>query len=255
MMKLFWFQRWNNFNFKDLSNEVENAGFDGILFPYCSHDDDYFISIAKNIEQNKNIKYMVAIRPYTISPQYINKIVKSINKISNNRVLINFVSGWIDTNEKSLGGIHGDINDLSSNIDRSNYLADYIDVLNNMKSNKINFYVSVTNSAVFEKTKNNKVIIPYIWYKQGKFDLSGVTAMISICPIIRKTKEDIDKIKGSPVSQESVYFTEDEFMAFLKDINKKNISGLLIFEDLENIEKENIMRVISKAQHFIKEKK
>jgi alkanesulfonate monooxygenase SsuD/methylene tetrahydromethanopterin reductase-like flavin-dependent oxidoreductase (luciferase family) len=254
-MKLFWFQRWKSFDFKELSNEVENAGFDGILFPYSSHDDDYFIPIATNIEPDKNIKYMVAIRPYTISPQYINQIVKSINKISNDRVLINFVSGWVYENEKNLGGIHGDINNLSSNIDRSNYLADYIDVVNNMKRNKINFYVSVTNSVMLEKTKNNKVIIPYIWYKQGKFDLSGVTAMISICPIIRKTKEEIDKIKNNSESQESVYFTEDEFMKFLNDINEKNIDGLLIFEDSENIEKENIMKIINKAQHFLKEKK
>jgi hypothetical protein len=254
-MKLFWFQRWKNFDFKDLSNQMENAGFDGILFPYSSHDDDYFIPIAINIEKNKKIKYMVAIRPYTISPQYIDKIVKSINKISNDRVLINFVSGWIYENEKSLGGVYGNINNLSSNVDRSNYLADYIDVLNNMKNNSISFYVSVTNSVMFEKTKGNQIIIPYIWYKQEKPDLSGVRAIISICPIIRKTKEDIDKLKNNSMSEKLAYFTEDEFMVFLNDINKKNIDGLLIFEDSENAEKENIMKAINSAQYIIKEKK
>lgn len=254
-MRLFWFQRWKSFDFKDLSDEMENAGFDGILFPYSSHDDDYFIPIATNIEKDKNIKYMVAIRPYTISPQYINKIIKSINKISKDRVMINFVSGWIYENEKSLGGICGNINNSSSNIDRSNYLADYIDVLKNMKGNSVNFYVSVTNSILFEKTKDNKIIIPYNLYKQEKIDLSEAKAMISICPIIRKTKEDIDKIKNNSMSEKSAYFTEDEFMVFLNDINKKNINGLLIFEDSENAEKENIINAISKAQHIIKEKK
>lgn len=249
-MQLFWFQRWDNFNFKEISEEIESSGFDGILFPYSSYGEDHFISIAKNMDATKKIKYMVAIRPYVISSQYLYKIMKSINKISHGRVLINFVSGWIYDDEKTLGGVHGSINDLSSNIDRSNYLIDYIETINKMKDQLIDFYVSVTNSTVFEKTKGNKVIVPYSWYKQKKFDLSKSDVMISICPVIRKTKEEIDKLKDYPLSQDTAFFTEEEFSIFLNDLQLNNINGLLIFENSKNIENENIKRLIKQYRNI-----
>jgi len=253
-MQLFWFQRWKNFDFQNLSKKIESYGFDGILFPYASYDEDFFISIAKNINVNSKIKYMVAIRPYTISPQYLFKIIKSINNLSDGRVLINFVSGWIYDDEKILGGVHGDINDLSSNIDRSNYLVDYIKTLNKMNSNIVDFYVSVTNDVVFQETKNNKVIVPYSWYKQKKFNLYESKSMISICPVIRKTKEEIDILKDYPVAQDTEFFTEKEFLNFLYDLESKHINGLLIFENAENLENENILRLIKQHKKIIKGK-
>jgi alkanesulfonate monooxygenase SsuD/methylene tetrahydromethanopterin reductase-like flavin-dependent oxidoreductase (luciferase family) len=243
-MQLFWFQRWSNFDFQKLSNKIESCGFDGILFPYLSYGEDCFISIAKNIDISAKIKYMVAIRPYTISPQYLFKIVKAINGISKDRILINFVSGWIYDEEKKLGGVHGEINDLSSNIDRSNYLIDYIKTVNKMDSDLLNFYVSVTNNIVFEKTKDNKYIIPYSWYKEKKFGLSESNTMISICPVIRKTREEIDNLKDYPLAQDVEFFTEEEFLEFLNIIESNGINGLLIFESSENIENENILRLI-----------
>jgi len=254
-MKLFWFQRWRNFDFQNLSKKIESSGFDGILFPYASYDEDSFISITKNININSKIKYMVAIRPYTISPQYLFKIIKSINNLSEDRVLVNFVSGWIYDDEKSLGGVHGDINDLSSNIDRSNYLVEYIKTLNKMNSKIVDFYVSVTNDVVFQGTKDNKVIIPYSWYKQEKFDIDESKTMISICPVIRKTKEEVYSLKYYPLAQDSELFTEEEFLAFLDEAESNGINGLLIFENSENLENENILRLIQQHKTFIKEKK
>lgn len=253
-MKLFWFQRFNNFNFKQLSKEMEESGFFGILFPYSAFDSDYFISIAKDIEVENKIKYMIAIRPYTISAQYLLRLIRGINKISNNRILINFVSGWVYDNEKKMGGIHSSVDDLSSNIEKSNYMCDYLNIVNNMNTDEFNFYVSVTNSIVFEKTKTHNVIVPYSWYKQKKFNLYYEKTIISLCPIIRKTEKEIIDLRDSYSLQDVEFFTEDEFILFLNEINQKNIQGLLIFEDLQNVEKENILKIIKKYKNNIKEK-
>jgi len=244
-MKFYWFQRSTDFVFENLSEELEDAGFAGILFPCSSYGDDPFVSISRNINPKRKIKYMVAVRPYTISAQYLRRISQAIGKISKDRVLINFVSGWIYESEKSAGGIYGNINDTSSSIERSNYLIGYIEKLSEMKDQDLDFYVSVTNSTVFEKTKNNKVIIPYSWYKENRFDLSEVKYMISLCAVIRKTQAEIDKIKTDYTAQDIAFFTEEEFVCFLNESQSKGIDGILIFEETPDTEKNIIVGLIS----------
>ena len=60
-------------------------------------------------------------------------INESIKNIVPNRLQLNIISGHIKEHEKDFGGILGDVNDLSSKIDRSNYLIKYLDVVNNLK--------------------------------------------------------------------------------------------------------------------------
>ena len=125
-MNFFWFERTNNFNIKELSEELEDNGFSGVLFTYSFFNDDYFVKIANAIDSNKKIKYMVAIRPYAISAQYLCMINNAFKKISKDRIVINIITGWVHDQEKSIGGIQGNVNDLSNNIDRSNYLIEYV---------------------------------------------------------------------------------------------------------------------------------
>ena len=112
-MKIYWFQRTPNFNFKELSERLELSCFTGILFPYSSSGCDYFIDIANSIDTKAKIKYMVAVRPYAITLQQLVKINVSMNKISRNRILINFVTGHISDEEKTISTIVEDVNDLS----------------------------------------------------------------------------------------------------------------------------------------------
>lgn len=244
-MNFFWFERSDNFDIKKLSTDLEDSGFHGVLLPYSFFSGDQFVKIANNIDINKKIKYMIAIRPYTISGQYLSMINNSFNEICKDRILINFITGWIHDQEKNIGGIHGHINDFSSNIDRSNYLIEYVNSLNNIKAVAPKFYVSVTNEILFNSVKKEKVIIPYYMYKENKFEIIGKNTMISIMPIIRKTKEELDLIDKNNNIANIAYFTEDEFSLFLESLKNNEINNILITEDFNNKEKENILSFVS----------
>jgi hypothetical protein len=56
--------------------------------------------LARDIDLTKKIKYMIALRPYNISPQYLTMINQSINQIMPDRLQINFISGYIKPHEK-----------------------------------------------------------------------------------------------------------------------------------------------------------
>lgn len=244
-MNFFWFEKSNLLDIKDLSIELEDSGFAGVLLPYSFKSGDQFVKIANGIDISKKIKYIVAIRPHVISAQYLSMINQSFSNISKDRISINLVTGCLHKKEKDIGGIQGEINDTSSNVDRSNYLIEYVDSLKNTKGPTPEFYVSVTNDVVFESVKKEKIIIPYFWYKVNKFELSGVNAMISILPVIRKTQKELDLTDKNHKSQDVEYFTNDGFASFLQELNKKEINNILITEEFGKEEKENILSFVS----------
>jgi hypothetical protein len=168
-----------------LIKELDEIGVDGVLHTYNAHQPNPFVTIPKNLPQT-NIKHMVAIRPYTISPQLLSQIGMTFDQLYGKGVLqINLISGWIKENEKDFGGIVGPVNDYSTSIERSKYLIDYLDVLENLENKTLDYYVSVTNEFTFDAAvkHDSKMIIDYNHFKQNKYDIKDKKIMVMLSPI------------------------------------------------------------------------
>lgn len=243
-------------------NLLESHGFSGALFTYNSWSQDFMILAARDIDISKKIKYMVAIRPYAISPQYLVMMNHSMNDIMSNRVQFNLILGHIKEHETQWGGMEGTVHDQSSLIERSNYLINYIKELDKMHKQKAfdhmpDFFVSATNEHVFNIASelNNKIILSYRDYKHGRWiktadyptkgehvfgnpiDLSNKTIMVSICPIIRETQEELDLISSENRTNDTEYFTYQEFLHFINQLQSDQIKYLLIHPWSEDEEK------------------
>jgi len=246
----------NNYSLEKASTLDKNH-FSGVMFTYDATQGDMFVRTAKDIKPEEKIKYLVAIRPHTISPQYLYTIHDSINEIMEDRLQINFITGYIKDHESNVGGIVSGVNDKSDPIDRSKYMIDFIKTLNDMSENRKNkklldFYVSATNSYILNTAKEykNKIILPYNVYKRGfwsdrpsspiKLDIKNTEVMIAMTPIIRKTKEELDLLtnyalkpiwkKGevSQVLNDVEYFTHESFNEFIEMLEQDGINHLLI---------------------------
>jgi len=248
----------------EVFKENLNDGFDGIMFTYDLKQSDIFTYLASQNNKNLKVKCLVAIRPYTISPQYLYMINKSMHKIMPNTLQINFIQGYTKEYEKDFGGIVGKVNDMSDSIDKSDYLINYLDVLDAMQKNEKNqypldFYVSTSNKHVMETVQkyNNKIILPYkkyktkYWVREKKptgqvvykdpIDLKDTKVMLAITPILRKKREDFENLpkeyanrpvwrtgeKSEEVS-DVVYFTYEEFIIFLDELEKEGINEVLM---------------------------
>lgn len=255
-------------NIKSPSN-LNNHNFSGVMFTHDIPEGDMFVKAARDISHNESIKYLIAIRPYTISPQYLSMINRSMDRIDRGRLQINLISGYIKDHEDGVGGVVGEVNDQSSSLDRSNYMIEFLKVLNEMDQdkespgyfsdpnhkNKLDVYVSTTNSYVFEAAKkyNNKIILPYHIYVRGHWsdvlknksakvplDLGDTEVMIALTPIIRETEEELDLLTNyaiRPVWQkgeipkvvlDAAYFTHEQFDDFVRTLEKRGINHLLI---------------------------
>jgi len=238
-MDIFWFERnaGNIENLQDKSIELESNGFSGTMYPYGIFNNDFFTQIPSIAKEDSKFKYIIAIRPHVISPQYLSMICNSLNKKYPNRIILNFVTGWIEEYESNFGGILSYPNDKSSRIDRSEYMIEYIKVFKNLKTTIPKFYISTTNKEKFEerKVKNFPMIVPYFRYKSEMFDLEDTEYIISISPVFNEKESD---------SMDNDFFTKETFLNFLKECKEKNINGILIYEDSANPQYEPISEIV-----------
>jgi hypothetical protein len=217
---IYWFETAYNIDIKQLNKDLVSHGFDGAMFPYQVFRHDYFTRISNSIDNELSLKYIVAIRPYAISPQYLSMICASINEMSKNKVLINLVSGEINESEKEYGGILDVVNDKSDKHDRHQYLLKYLDELNNLKYNKPDVFVSATKK-----------------YTLKEYYDKGFNCMI---PFNRAT---IDNIKPGSVISVQAPIEKDYLFTLIDRFSSKGLS-ILLWESEPNTEKNNIFNAI-----------
>jgi hypothetical protein len=225
--------------------ELYNHHYTGILLTYSIDQGNHFIGVASEIDKEKDFKYMVAVRPYLVSPQFLYTINNSMNFIDKNKLQLNIVSGFVKDNEKDLGGVLGPVHDLSSNIEKSNYLIEYIKNIENIKNHGLDYYVTATNKFVFDAASSlgNKMIISYDHYRDKHFDLSNKKVMLAILPILRKTQEEIDKIKPDKELSDMVHMTYDNFKLLIEELEKDGIEEIMICT-FERKEQRRIRKVV-----------
>jgi len=232
----------------DMVDMLYENGFDGNLFLAGSKHPDDFVKIARYMDIKKDFKYMVAIRSYAISPQYLSMICASINQIAPEKIQVNLISGHTKEEEKNVGGIVGPINDLSSKIDKSKYMIDFLETMHNMKLKKPDLYVSCSNKYTYETAKkyNYKTILQYSNYftKEYEENIDLQDSIISFGPILKENGEypDID-ISKSP--EDSGFYTKDSLTLFLDNLKKSGVYGVLIYGWPWETESEKIIKFIS----------
>ena len=262
-------------------DELEDAHCDGILFTYRQWQGDFFTFVARTMKLDQKIKYMIAIRPHALSAQYLCMINQSINEIQPERLQVNIIAGHIKPDEVDFGGILGTVTDASSIPDRTKYMIDYLKELRDMESHGVQIpecYVTCTNIHSLEAVAKlgYKIIFPYREYKFGYFldksvdgqlkpgvgfDLSGKKIMLAISPIIRDTQEEIDNefpknivvntqdgksyLDRKRFLNDTAYFTYDNFVRFVKELESKGINEIL-FNGSPESERDNLIKYIKK---------
>jgi hypothetical protein len=233
--------------------ELEDSHVSGVLFTYNPYQGDFFTLLARTMDLNQKIKYMIAIRPYAVSAQYLCMINQSINSIMKDRVQINLIAGHVKRKEIDFGGFVDEITDHSSIPERSTYLIKYINELSKMAKNpKIqipDYYVSSTNMYLFQSAAalGCKIILPYQDYKNKHFvntvaaidlpdqnsetfTLEDKEIMVAINPILRETREEINKNFPEEVrsTTDSDFFSYKEFYDLMKKLEKEGINEVML---------------------------
>ena len=96
-MKFHWMHRFDfGNNEKDLTNMslvLERSKAYSVLLTFSFTSPDYLPFLPNMIRCTKNLKFMLALRPYTISPEYAIRIFNTIKNNYGDRLTFNMVAG------------------------------------------------------------------------------------------------------------------------------------------------------------------
>jgi len=199
-MEIYWFGRHLDRDLSEVSDLLEDSGFYGWLLPYEPGLPDPFVRIARSLNTDQKLKYLVSVRPHTITPQYLLAITQSLDLIQEDRVRIDFVPGLTDVRNESFGGILGEVKDNSSFEDRKKYLCSYIKEFKNLKAKKPYTYISgmVDDLCPHMLDFSDANIVAYHRLTEGKLEgYSKDTIIFFTVTDIKTFHERIDYIKSA----------------------------------------------------------
>jgi len=86
----------------EISNTVHEVGYKSLLLVYDSFLDNAVVTVANTINKEHKFKYIIAVRTYSVSPEYLAGIYETFEKIAPGRVTFNIIPGNIKFQETSL---------------------------------------------------------------------------------------------------------------------------------------------------------
>ena len=112
---------YSNIELLSLMDSIYSHGYESILLAFQIDNNDPIVSAGFLASKYPNIRYMIAIRPYTVSYMHLSLIAKTFYEYYNNKLIINFVAGTHDEEYNYFTG------KTSSIQERKKMLKEYVD--------------------------------------------------------------------------------------------------------------------------------
>ena len=86
---------------KKLFEKLEYSKYKSVLLTFQDDMPDTWIKSSHCIDPEGSMKYMVALRPYALTPAYCVMLAKSFNQISNNKLILNMIAGTTEADQQA----------------------------------------------------------------------------------------------------------------------------------------------------------
>ena len=183
---------------KDLSFTLEDCGYYSILLTFHSESPDYLIKSAAALIPGNKLKYMIALRPYHMSPQFCAMVTEGYNQIEQNRLMFNWIAGDFDNrnDEPTQVDIFGKKESIDNIVKRTTFLRDFVRQYNSfdLVSKKPEMVFSGFSDYTLETTKifNGTSLCMIDDYRKNIKKFEGINSrMVCVNPIILDSDEDI----------------------------------------------------------------
>ena len=136
-MKFHWMDRGGMSSpeeINSLAKQLDYYGYYSLLLTYHSLQPDLLLKSALAANNIEKIKFMIAVRTYSISPEYLSMIYGSYNELFKDRLMFNIVSGDIHSEERSLENIPMFSEYLNTPEKRLEYTEQWIDKFINLNN-------------------------------------------------------------------------------------------------------------------------
>jgi alkanesulfonate monooxygenase SsuD/methylene tetrahydromethanopterin reductase-like flavin-dependent oxidoreductase (luciferase family) len=252
MFNFHWLARENYSieNLIELSNELEAVGYYSVLLTYHSNTPDSFIKIPHIINKNHKIKYMIAIRPHSISPEYLKMQCDGFKEIQDDRLIINFVAGNLLEDESTPVPTVDRILEKMDLDSRRDHLNKFLEIFKGLPGDKPEIAISGSSEKILVSAEEyaDALIVelfPYINKYISSKNINKKIVKVTLC--IRETKEEIDEIfKNKTIQGLDFEYsgTKDEVMGKILKLHDIGIRDIMVSAGFGDLQKHRIHDLI-----------
>jgi alkanesulfonate monooxygenase SsuD/methylene tetrahydromethanopterin reductase-like flavin-dependent oxidoreductase (luciferase family) len=218
-MKFHWLQRHSKSpsELKNTLIKINEVGYESVLVTFNTGMLDPFTKCANAFIPNQKVKFMVAIRPYALTPAYLLMILKTFEKISKDSIVLNIVPGTADKEQFIF-------EEGTSLHERKVYAGKFVEKMKNI--NDKHKFLTNDMPKIFFSGGSDENISNAVKYGDGliyllkdhltspeRFNILKGTHMINLFVIICETENEAkkiyDKVDG-PLVGSSIYGTKEQ---------------------------------------------
>lgn len=264
-MKLHWMSVHDDSSIDSLrenSKILNECNYYSNLLVYHSANNDYWIKCANVLDLNHKFKYLLAIRTYSISPEYFVMMYKSFNEIQKNRIMFNIVSGDIHDGEFSINDLvigQDNFNTVEKRVDYTDkWMQKTLSILNREKQEIPEIVMSGTsdktlNSSAKFANYNLAMMSEYI-ESPKKFE-KNKNRMIAAAVVIRDSCDDaervVDQIDQKHQKKWTIFGTEEQVIEKIKYLESIGVTDLMIRTHRNDDQYSLIHNLVKKNQGVI----
>lgn len=235
----------------ETAQKLENANITSILLPYGPKSTDFLLHVPKILESTNQIKIMIALPAYAITPEYVLKTFLTMQQFGKDRLDINLVAGNYskEIEEDILKNYPGDISLINSHEKRVNLTEIWMDKFYNLAKGedfKTTLYVVGSSDKTIEVANKyaDYLIMHSKLLNDGYLDkVINAKVLLTIDPLIINPWEDISKVEYHKYdyTKEIKHPISGSFQEVYESIktisNKFNINDFMIHTDQKNIKR------------------
>lgn len=221
--------------------KLDKYNYESVLFTVNSRIPDMWTTVANAINKSHKIKYMLAVRPYLFSPQFLTMLVASFNRLTNERLMINIVHGDISPYENFTNILNGE--QLQDKKFRKQYDKEFVNKfisgMSTYPKMKIpEIVISGSSEETFDLAQSSSNIVA-VWANDfldnpTRFADQKFNKIFIVLPtLIRETDEDCEK-EIAKISKEDrellgyiLYGSRETVAKKLLELEKMGVTDIL----------------------------
>ena len=180
-----------------MARDLERFKVYSVLLTYAIPSTDYVPFLPSMIKVSKHLKFMMAFRAYTMSPEYAIRFFNTMDLHYKNRVTFNLVAGkMLEDEEKEAISMYNFDESLINTVEKRIDLADkWADIFFNKMGDRAPISYTIGNSPITLDLANRWT--DYVIMHEGRLEesidkLKDTKIVLTIDPLIRETKEELD---------------------------------------------------------------
>jgi len=235
-----WFQNdVSNVSISKMQNLVtylDDCGYYSVLFPYYSLMADPFIKAAAAIKKDEKIKFMIALRPRALSPEYCAMMCAAFGLIQMDRLMLNIVHGHL-ASEEIQDGIIDPANIFSSRGSTLQYSETFLEKLTqktNFKKLGVEIVMSSGKSETMRLSKKyaNYSVVGYDDILDRLDDYSSIepnNLMVGVKIVIRDSDQECKEYKDKYLNQENLLVsTKTGLLNKISELESFGVNNIII---------------------------